>query len=41
MGCVICENTGFNIKVIDSYKYNICQNCGHVYQEDLKSNKFY
>lgn len=41
MGCVICKNKGFNIKIVGNYQYNICQNCGHVYQEDLKSNKFY
>ena len=41
MGCVICNNSGTTIKTINSFKYNMCIKCGHVYQEDLKENKFY
>jgi SAM-dependent methyltransferase len=41
MGCIVCNGEGINLKVIDGFEYNICQNCGHVYQENLKDNKFY
>lgn len=41
MGCVICKNKGINIKTINKFKYNICKNCGHVYQESIKHKKFY
>lgn len=41
MGCVICNHSGSTIKEINGYVYSICTNCGHVYQEDLKENKFY
>ncbi len=41
MGCVICKNQGKILKSLRGVDYNICKKCSHVYQEDIKSKKYY
>jgi ubiquinone/menaquinone biosynthesis C-methylase UbiE len=41
MGCVMCNHSGKILKSLNGIYYSICKKCSHVYQEDIKSKKYY